>query len=102
VAQLASRATTLVPPLFRAASATEPSISRSALTSLVNLSQEPVIQQKLLDLNAPARCMDYLREGTCVGREELVIMLLANLTAAEEGAAALLQLDKEGLEGLNL
>jgi Domain of unknown function (DUF383) len=46
--------------------------------------------------------MDYLKENTCEGQEDLLIMLLANLTAAEDGAAALMQLGKTGLEGLNL
>jgi hypothetical protein len=46
--------------------------------------------------------MDYLKENTCQGQEDLLIMLLANLTASEEGATALMQLGKSGLEGLNL
>lgn len=101
IAQLASVEDSLLPPLFRLVGA-EPSISRPALASLVNLSQEPSVQQGLLKLNAPARSMDYLKEGTCPGQEDLLIMLLANLTAAEEGATALLQIGKPGLEGLNL
>lgn len=35
--------------------------------------------------------MDYVREKACVGREDLLVMLLANLTALEAGAMALLQ-----------
>lgn len=102
IAQLASRNDVLLPPLFRLVGSGQPAISRPALSSLVNLSQEPAAQKKLLDLNAPARCMDYLKENTCPGQEDLLIMLLANLTAAEDGAAALMQLGKPGLEGLNL
>ncbi len=49
------------------------------------------MQQHLLELNAVGRCMDYVREKACVGREDLLIMLLANLTALEAGAEALLQ-----------
>lgn len=45
--------------------------------------------------------MDYIREKSCA-HPGLLIMLLANLTAAEEGAAALLQLGKGPLEGLNV
>lgn len=45
--------------------------------------------------------MDYLREKTCP-HPGLLIMLLANLTSLEEGAAALLQLGKGPLEGLNV
>ena len=77
-------------------------VARAALVSLVNLSQEPTMQLKLLELNAPARCMDYLREKTSSGSEDLLVMLLANLTADEAGAGALLQLGKGQLEGLNL
>lgn len=49
------------------------------------------MQQQLLDLNAAARCMDYMREGSCPGRNDLLVMLLANLTSLEAGAEALLQ-----------
>jgi hypothetical protein len=49
------------------------------------------VQQQLLDLNAVARCMDFIREKSCAGREELLVMLLANLTSLEAGAQALLQ-----------
>jgi hypothetical protein len=49
------------------------------------------VQQELLALNAVARCMDYIREGSCPGRNDLLVMVLANLTAAEAGAEALLQ-----------
>jgi len=46
--------------------------------------------------------MDYLRDETSSGNEDLLVMLLANLTADENGAAALLQVGKGPLEGLNL
>lgn len=49
------------------------------------------MQRELLALNAVARCMDYIRERSCPGREGLLVMVLANLTAAEAGAEALLQ-----------
>ena len=38
----------------------------------------------------------------CAAAGPLQVMLLANLTSLEEGAAALLQLGKGALEGLNL
>ena len=101
ISQLASCHDRLLPTLFRLVGGPA-SVSRPALISLVNLSQEPSVQRKLLNLNAPARCMDYLKEHTCPGQEDLLVMLLANLTAAEEGAAALMQLGKGPLEGLNL
>lgn len=101
IAQLASKCDALVPPLLRLATA-DPAIARPALTSLVNLAQEPACQDKMIAMSTPARCMDYLKEGSAAGSEDLIIMLLSNLTAAEDGAAALLQLDKPNVEGLNL
>lgn len=53
--------------------------------------QEPAVQQQLLALNAVGRCMDYVREKSCPGRNDLLVMLLANLTSLEAGAEALLQ-----------
>lgn len=99
---LATQSNELVLPLLVAAGSGPATVSRSALISLVNLSQEPSIQSKLLDLNATSRCMDYLKEGVCSGHENLLVMLLANLTAAERGSEALLQLDKKGIEGLHV
>ena len=90
IAQLAARSATLLPPLFRLVPAGE-ATSRAALVALVNLSQEPHVQQQLLGLNAVGRCMDYLREKACPGRNALLVMLLANLTSLEAGAEALLQ-----------
>lgn len=61
-----------------------PTLCRSAL-------QEPAVQEQLLALNAVGRCMDYVREKSCPGRNDLLVMLLANLTSLEAGAEALLQ-----------
>ena len=69
--------------------------------SVPYLVQEPSVQQQLLSLSAPSRCMDYIRERTCP-HNDLLVMLLANLTSLEEGAAELLQLGKGALEGLHL
>ena len=56
------------------------------------------MQQGLLGLNAVARCMDYIRERSAAGPkqgssgdDDLLVMLLANLTSLEAGAEALLQ-----------
>ncbi|KAI3433812.1 hypothetical protein D9Q98_003616 [Chlorella vulgaris] len=100
IAQLGKLSAKLLPSLFRLVPCPE-AVSRPALVALVNLSQEPSVQQQLLGLNALARCMDYLREGSCAGREELLVMLLANLTSLEAGAEALLQMGRGALEGLN-
>ncbi|GAB4814226.1 hypothetical protein N2152v2_001272 [Parachlorella kessleri] len=99
IAHLSGRSATLLPALFRLVG--DEQASRGAMVSLVNLSQEPSVQQQLLSLSAPSRCMDYIRERTCP-HNDLLVMLLANLTSLEEGAAALLQLGKGALEGLHL
>lgn len=101
IAKLAGRSAKLLPPLFRLVAAPE-ATSRAALVALVNLSQEPAVQQQLLALNAVGRCMDYVREKSCPGRNDLLVMLLANLTSLEAGAEALLQAGKGALEGLNV
>ncbi|KAK2078918.1 hypothetical protein QBZ16_002608 [Prototheca wickerhamii] len=100
IATLANRAETLLPPLLRLIPDTAP-ISRSALVALVNLAQEPAVLTRLLALNACARAMDYLREGACEN-PALLITLLANLTASEEGSRALLQLGEGTVEGLHI
>ena len=100
IATLANRAETLLPPLLRLIPDTAP-ISRSALVALVNLAQEPAVLTRLLALNACARAMDYLREGACEN-PALLITLLANLTASEEGSRALLQLGEGTVEGLHV
>lgn len=99
--QLISRADKLLPALLRLLGSSV-STARAALTSLVNLSQQATVQSKLVELNAPGRCMDYLRDEKCRDRADLLIMLLANLTTEEGGAAAFLQLGKKDLEGYNL
>lgn len=101
ISQLSSRRDTLIPALLRLVADSE-QISRPALVSLVNLAQEPTVQKKLLDLNAASRCMDYLKDSISKGNEDLLVMLLANITAEEEGARALLQLGKGAMEGLNM
>jgi len=60
------------------------------------------VQRCLLELNAVSRCMDYMREGVCAGRDQLLVMLLANLTALEAGAEALLQVGRGPVEGLHV
>lgn len=96
---LSNRADTLLPPLLRLIADTTEA-SRPALTALVNLAQEPGVQSALLALHAPARAMDYLRENACA-HPGLLISLLANLTASEEGSEALLQLGQSSVEGLH-
>lgn len=100
IATLAARASTLLSPLLRLIS-DSPSVSRPALVALVNLAQEPAVQKRLLELNAAARAMDYLRENACP-HPGLLVTLLANVTASEEGSRALLQLGQGSVEGLHI
>ena len=101
VYQLSFKHEKLLPALFRLIPEIE-IISREALVSLVNLSQEPTIQASLLDFNAVPRAIDYIREKTCPWSNDLLIMLLANLTSDEKGAAAILGLGRGIAEGLSM
>jgi hypothetical protein len=101
VHHLGGKASTLVPGLLQHVPK-DKSRSRLALTSLVNISQEPRVLDHLLDINMCNRAMDYLREKTCPGNEDLLIMLLANITADERGAEHLLQIGQGAKEGLHL
>lgn len=61
----------LLPHLLRLVP--EPGVaSQKALHSLVNLSQEPELVAKLLELKVVGRCMDYLKDGTC-GHPRLLV-----------------------------
>lgn len=101
VQHLAAKTTTLVPALLQHVPK-EKSLSRLALTSLVNISQEPRVLEHLLEIKMCNRAMDYLREKTCPGNEDLLIMLLANITTDERGAEQLLQIGQGAKEGLHL
>ena len=101
VHHLGGKASTLVPGLLQHVPK-DKSLSRLALTSLVNISQEPRVLDRLLEIKMCNRAMDYLREKTCPGNEELLIMLLANITADERGAEQLLQIGQGAKEGLHL
>ncbi len=63
--------------------------------------QDSVAQQALVENNAVGKLMSYVREDSCP-HHDLIMMLLANLTAFDEGASALLQLNRGPLEGFNL
>lgn len=101
VHHLGGKAPTLVPGLLQHVPK-DRSLSRLALTSLVNISQEPRVLDHLLEIKMCNRAMDYLREKTCPGSEDLLIMLLANITADERGAEQLLQIGQGAREGLHL
>ena len=101
VQRLANKRDELIPSLLRFVPK-EKTLSKAALTSVVNMSQEPRVLDTLLDMKMPNRCMDYVREKTCPGNEQLLIMLLANMTSVERGAAQLLQIGEGPKEGLHL
>ena len=101
VQKLAEKRDELIPALLQFVPK-EKALSKTALTSLVNMSQEPRILDALLDMNMPNRCMDYLREKVCPGSEQLLVMLLANMTSVERGAEQLLQIGQGAKEGLHL
>ncbi|KAF6255311.1 hypothetical protein COO60DRAFT_1641647 [Scenedesmus sp. NREL 46B-D3] len=64
----------------------DPAVSRAALTALVNLSQDAALGKALLQFNTVA----------------LQLMLLVNLTVDEQGCEHLLQLSRQGMEGLHM
>ena len=66
------------------------SLSRSALTALVNICQDSAMRASLIDAGATATLLDYVHEGTTV-HTDLVVMALSNLTQPEDGAKAALQ-----------
>lgn len=57
--------------------------------------------QQLLDLNVVARVADYLISGSS-GHDDLLLMLLANVTTIEKGSQQLLQLGQGVREGFNM
>ena len=101
IQKLAEKRDALIPALLQFV-AKDKALSKTALTSLVNMSQEPRVLETLLDMNVCNRCMDYLRERVCPGNEQLLIMLLANITSVERGAEQLLQVGQGAKEGLHL
>jgi hypothetical protein len=58
--------------LFRLVSEPDAEVSRAALVALVNLSQDPSVATTLLEANAVARVMDYIREKTSPHAQLLV------------------------------
>ena len=56
---------------------------------------------QLLGLNIVARAVDYVTDGACQN-DDLLIMLLANVTTLEKGSEQLLQLGQGVREGFNM
>lgn len=92
IATLRSAAEPLCRNLFRCAR--DVSLSRSALTCIVNLSQDATIARTLVDTGACTTLLDYLRESASA-HPDLVVMALSNLTQSEAGASAALQVRRQ-------
>ena len=69
--------------------------------NLTWLLQDSAVMQQLLDLNVIARAVDYIMDGACQ-HDDLLIMLLANVTTLEQGSQQLLQLGQGVREGFNM
>ena len=123
--QLSQHSQQLLLELLRLISDQE-KIQQSAITALVNLCQvciyaakststpphlllltgmcllqDPAVMQKLLELDVVPRVVDYLVSGAC-GCDDLLLMLLANVTTLETGSQQLLQLGQGVREGFNM
>ncbi|GAQ89582.1 hypothetical protein KFL_005390020 [Klebsormidium nitens] len=98
--QLLSVSDKLLKPLLKLLVAS-PNVSKPAAAALVNLSQDPRFAENAVKENGVSRAMQGLveKEG---GHNDLLVMLLANLTQTEEGARSLLQVNDEALQGLFL
>ena len=88
IATLRDAAQSLCRNLFSCAR--DVALSRSALTCIVNLSQDVTIARTLVDTGACTTLLDYLRESAS-GHPDLIVMALSNLTQSEAGASAALQ-----------
>lgn len=64
--------------------------SRTALTALVNASQDVAVAREFVEAHACTRLVDYLQERAC-GHPDLIVMALCNLTQSARGACKLLQ-----------
>lgn len=100
VVRLSHCAQQLLPELLKLIS-DQDTIQQSAVTSLVNLCQDTAVMERLLDLNIVARAVDYVTDGACQN-DNLLIMLLANVTTIEKGSEQLLQLGQGVREGFNM
>ena len=56
---------------------------------------------QLLGLNVVARAVDYVTDGACQN-DDLLVMLLANVTTLDKGSEHLLQLGQGVREGFNM
>ena len=63
--------------------------------------QDTNVMERLLDLNVVARAVDYVTDGACQN-DNLLIMLLANVTTIEKGSEQVLQLGQGVREGFNM
>jgi hypothetical protein len=115
LARLRPADASLLPALLRRSGGGGPD-APPALAALVNLSADAGFRDRLLEMRAVPRAMDALRAadegeegagaaGTEAGADtiaSLLLALLTNLTAADAGAEALLQLGAGAAEGFHL
>lgn len=99
--QLRSESDELLPALLWLMN-DEAQVSKAALTSLVNLSQDTDTATKLLRMKCIEKSVDYIRDGSASTSPELLTMLLTNVTTTEAGSKQLLQVGKGDLEGFNI
>ena len=59
------------------------------------------MMEQLLDLQVVARTVDYITDGASP-HDDVLVMLLANLTTMEQGSQQLLQLGQGIREGFNM
>ncbi|KAG0482975.1 hypothetical protein HPP92_011059 [Vanilla planifolia] len=75
-----------------------------AAEALINLSQNPVLAEKLVSIRAVDAAMEviYKPGGSDPRLSKLLVMLLSNLTQLDSGIASLLQVAEDKIEGLYL
>ena len=75
----------------------------AAADALINLSQNPLISEKLVSLGAASSCVDIIyrqRPGGGLAISRRAVMLLVNITQVDSGVNALLQVGDKKMEGL--
>ena len=63
--------------------------------------QDAGIAEKLLGIGVIDKAVDYIREDV-TSFPELLVMILANVTATEKGCKQMLQLGRGDLEGFHM
>ncbi|XP_020575616.1 protein HGH1 homolog [Phalaenopsis equestris] len=98
---LASRSDIALPPLRRLLR-DPPDVAAPAAETLINLSQNPNLSEKLVSLGAVNAAMEVIfkQRDNDAKLHKLLVMLLVNLTQLDSGISSLLQVGDDKLEGL--